>query len=433
MRLTLRFLLPCHSQLDWESRFWIPDQVGDDREEKKIMNDNNKKTIAVLFGGKSPEHEVSVITGLQVLENLDQTKFTGVPVYVAKDGRWFTSDFARSIENYKKLEDVISNSKEVILARLDSKVCLKSASKKIFSGGKNIQVDVIFPAFHSGLGENGGIQGLIENFDLPYVGSGILGSALGMDKVVMKQIFEYTNLPIAKYLWFWRTDLANKHVEIIQKIEHELKYPIFVKPSSAGSSIGIHKVENYQELANALEVAAVFDNKIIIEEGFENAREINISVIGNAGEKLETSVCEEVFAKGQFLDYQDKYIGGSKKSAGMASTKRKIPAEIPKEVAEKIADMAKLAFEALNCAGLVRIDFLYREKDKHIIILEVNTIPGSLAYYLWESSGLKFPEMISKLIDLAEKRFTDQQKNTTTFSSNILENFKTGLKTGVKS
>src|SRR3989338_2901728 len=148
------------------------------------MEEITKKTIAVLFGGKSPEHEVSVITGLQVLENLDQSKFVGIPVYVAKDGRWFTSDFAGKIENYKKLENVISNSEEVILARFDGKVCLKSASKKIFSGGKNIQIDLIFPAFHGGVGENGGIQGLIENFDIPYVGSGILGSALGMDKVV---------------------------------------------------------------------------------------------------------------------------------------------------------------------------------------------------------------------------------------------------------
>lgn len=394
--------------------------------------EENKKTITVLFGGKSLEHEVSVITGLQVLENLDQTKFTGIPVYVAKDGRWFTSDFAGKIENYKKLDNVISNSEEVILARSDGKACLKSASKKIFSGGTNIQIDLIFPAFHGGVGENGGIQGLTENFETPYIGSGILGSALGMDKVVMKQVFEYTNLPIAKYLWFWRTDLENKHVEIIQKIEKELKYPIFVKPSSAGSSIGIHKVENYQELANALEVAAVFDNKIIVEEGFERAREINISVIGNSGEKLETSVCEEVFAKGNFLDYQDKYVGGSKKSAGMAQASRKIPAEIPTSIAEKITDMAKLAFEALNCAGLVRIDFLYREKDKSIIILEVNTIPGSMAYYLWEASGTKFSEMISKLIDLAEKRFADLQKNTITFPSNILENYKSGLKSGTK-
>lgn len=396
------------------------------------MEKNNKKNVAILFGGKSPEHEVSVITGLQILENLDQTKFTGIPVYVAKDGRWFTSDFSRSIENYKKLEEVIARSEEVILARLDGKACLKFAAKKIFSGGKIIPIDVVFPAFHGGLGENGGMQGLIENFDIPYVGSGILGSALGMDKVVMKQIFEYTDLPIAKYLWFWRTDLENKHVEIIQKIEKELKYPIFVKPANAGSSIGIHKVENYQDLANALEVAAVFDNKIIIEEGFEGAREINISVMGNAGEKLETSFCEEVFAKGQFLDYQDKYVGGSKKAAGMAQASRKIPAEIPKEIIEKISDMAKLAFEALNCAGLVRIDFLYREKDKSIIILEVNTIPGSIAYYLWEASGLKFPDMITKLINLAEKRFADSQKNTTTFPSNILENYKLGLKNSSK-
>lgn len=396
------------------------------------MEENNIKNIAILFGGKSPEHEVSVITGLQILENMDQTKFAGVPVYIAKDGRWFTSDFAGKIENYKKLEDVITNSEEVLLGRSDNKICLKSTSKKIFGGGKNILIDIVFPAFHGGLGENGGMQGLIENFGIPYVGSGILGSALGMDKVVMKQIFEYNQLPIAKYLWFWRHDLENKHVEIIQKIEKELNYPIFVKPSCAGSSIGIHKVENYQELANALEVAAVFDNKIIVEECFESAREINISIIGNAGDQLNNSVCEEVFAKSKFLNYQDKYVGGSKKSAGMASASRKIPASIPQEIAEKITDMAKLAFEALNCAGLVRIDFLYREKDKKIIILEVNTIPGSMAYYLWEASGLKFTDLISKLIDLAERRHSDQQKNTMTFPSNILKNFKSGLKAGTK-
>lgn len=396
------------------------------------MEENNKKNVAVLFGGVSPEHEVSVITGIQVLENLDQTKFFGIPVYIAKDGRWFSGDFARNIANYKKLDDVITNSEEVILTRQDEKIGLKPSSKKLFGSNKIIPIDCFFPAFHGGVGENGGIQGLCETYNVCYVGSGILGSSLGMDKILMKQIFEYTNLPIAKYLWFWRSDLENKHVEIIQKIERELKYPIFVKPANSGSSIGINRVENYQELANALEIAAVFDNKIVIEESFENAREINISVIGNAGLKLKTSVCEEVFAKGEFLDYQDKYARGSKKSAGMASTARKIPAEIPKGIAEKIAEMAKLAFEALNCAGLARIDFLYREKDQKIIILEVNTIPGSMAYYLWEASNLKFPDMITKLIDLAEKCHADSQKNTATFSSNILARFEIGLKTGAK-
>lgn len=396
------------------------------------METDDKKIVAVMFGGVSPEHEVSVITGIQVLENLEQTKFTGIPVYVAKDGHWYTSDFAGQIENYRNLKDVVDNSQEVTLT-FEQELKFVSQKSGIFKKEKLMPIDLAFPCFHGGLGENGGIQGLLEIAGIPYVGSGILGSALGMDKVLMKQIFFQNDLPIAKYLWVYRSEIENDSIQIIQKIEHQLKYPLFVKPASAGSSIGINKAKNYSELANALEVAAHFDQKIIIEEGFEDAKEINISILGNSGGQLIDSVCEEVFAKSGFLNYDDKYQGNSGKSKGMVSTTRQIPAQISNDLTKKIADLAKLAFSSLNCAGLARIDFLVQEKSKELIVLEVNTIPGSLAYYLWEASGLKFKDLISKLIDLADERFVDSQKNIKTFSSNILENFKSGLKNSSKS
>lgn len=388
----------------------------------------NKKRIAVIFGGKSPEHEVSIITGIQAIENFDKEKFDILPVYVAKDGRWFSGPEFAKIETYSKsmLSYPKSSQRTVSLDNQDNGL-LTIEQKSFFNKPHKEKVDVIFPTFHGGLGENGGASGLFEMMDVPYVGPGITGGVLGMDKIVMKQVLEHADIPIAKWEWFYRKAFQKDPGSVLDTIEKKLRYPLFIKPACGGSSIGTSKAANRKELMNAIEVAAVFDAKIVVEEAIENAREINISVLGNAGSDLQVSLCEEVFSDNSLLTYEDKYLGSESKngtkSQGMASTKRQIPADIPKDITEKIKDTAKKVFESLNASGVSRIDFLYQEKTQKIFVIEINTIPGSLSFYLWEPSGLTTKNLLTKLVDLAYERYDEAKKNTTTFSSNILENF----------
>ena len=380
----------------------------------------DKKRVAVIFGGISPEHEVSVITGLQALENLDKEKFIGIPIYVAKNGDCFTGNNLLKIERYKNLLEIPQKAQR-IQPYLDSQ---KKGFQTVggFLKGSVIEVDVIFPCFHGGTGENGAFQGFFELANIPYVGSEVLASATGFDKVITKQLFEKAGLSITKYYWFYRNNWEKNQAIILKEIKEKLTFPLFVKPANAGSSIGVAKVKNDDELKNAIEVASLFDRKIIAEEAFEG-REINISVMGNSGSDLETSVCEEVFPSKDLLSYDDKYNSENGKAKGMASASRKIPADLNPEIEKKIQLMARLAYQTLDCSGLARIDFMFNEKKNQIIILEVNTIPGSLSFYLWEPKGIKFKELLTHLINLAFERHEDLKKNTTSFPSNILEHF----------
>ena len=380
----------------------------------------DKKRVAVIFGGISPEHEVSVITGLQALENLDKEKFIGIPVYVSKNGEFFTGDNLLKIETYRMLSGIPQKSQK-IQPYLDSR---KKGFQNVgsFLKGNIIEVDVIFPCFHGGTGENGAFQGLFELANIPYIGSGVLASAIGMDKVVTKQLFEKNGLPITKYYWFYHEAWEKEQSKILKEIKQRLVFPLFVKPASAGSSIGVAKAEGDDELVNAIEVALLFDRKVIAEEAFAG-REINISVMGNSGSDLETSVCEEVFPSKDLLSYDDKYKSENSKSKGMASARRKIPADLPKEIEMKIQSMAKLAYQTLDCTGLARIDFMINEKKNQIIVLELNTIPGSLSFYLWEPKGIKFKELLTRLINLALKKHEEALEITTSFPTNILEHF----------
>jgi D-alanine-D-alanine ligase len=380
----------------------------------------DKKRVAVIFGGKSPEHEVSIITGLQALENIDNDKFDAFPIYVSKTGQFFAGEALSKIETYKHLSKISSKSQEV---RPIFGGEVKGFSFFKFGLSKVLPVDVLFVCFHGGLGENGGFAGLFELMDLPYTGPGITAGANGMDKVEMKDIFKQNNLPVGNYVWFYRNAWEKESDEILEKIS-KLSYPLFVKPASCGSSIGVTKVKNKEELKNAIEVACVFDRKIIVEEAAQG-QEINISVLGNSGEKLRTSICEEVFHTKDLLSYNDKYLsenGKNPKSSGMASATRKIPAKIKKETQEKIEEYAKIAFRAIDGFGVTRVDFIADEKSGKIIILEANTIPGSLSFYLWEPAGLTFKELTTSLINLAIQRYEEDAKNTKSFPSNILEN-----------
>ena len=389
----------------------------------------NRKKIAVIFGGISPEHEVSFITSMQALQNIDKEKFEAFPVYVSKDGTLYTGEVLREIESYKNLSN-ITNKAIQIQPNLNS----KQSSFTYFSKSlgitkqKFIPVDVIFSCFHGGLGENGGFPGLFEIMNIPYVGPGILSSSVGMDKVVVKNLFAEAGLPQTSYQWFYRNDWEDKREEILNKTAGKLIFPLFVKPANGGSTVGVTKVKDKKALENAMEVAFLFDRKVIVEEGFAG-REINISVLGNSGSKLETSVCEEVFPSEELLSYEDKYASGSSKAGGMASTKREIPAKIKNSTAQKVEEIAKTAFKVLDLSGVSRIDFIVNEEKDKLVILEANTIPGSLSFYLWEpKKGMKFKELLTRLIELSLDRYSEQEENTKSFPSNILENFKPSSK-----
>jgi len=381
--------------------------------------------VVVMFGGKSTEHEVSVITGVQVLQNIDKEKFEVVPIYVAKDGAWYTSPRFSDITTFKNLEEIPNFAEEVTPLFSAGKLKLLIKQKGFLAKEKELPVNVFFLCFHGGLGESGGFQGLVELSETPYVGSGILGSALGMDKAVFRNFqFSIFNFQVI-YNKSWREDPASVAKEIASRFE----FPIFVKPARAGTSIGVSKVKEFSDLENAVDLAFAFDEKILVEEGVTEAREVNVSVMGNAGQELKVSECEEVFHETDFLSYSDKYEKKEGQSQGMVSTKRVIPAEISREIKNKIQELAKRVFENLGCAGLARVDFLYKEKTGEIFVIEINTIPGSMAFYLWEKSGISFPELTSELIDLAVKRQAEKKKHTTVFASNILKNFKPSLKT----
>lgn len=386
--------------------------------------------VAVLFGGKSTEHEVSVITGVQVLQNIDKEKYEALPIYVSKEGVWYTSSRFFDIATFKNLDVISDFAEEIIPTFSAGKLYSRVKQKGILAKEKELPVDVFFPCFHGALGEGGGFQALFEIAEIPYVGSGILGSALGMDKAVMKKLFESYQIPSSKYRVIYCNEWEKDRASVVKKAASWFAYPVFVKPANGGSSIGVTKVKSKDDLENALELAFAFDRKVLVEEGIENAREINVSVMGNSGSELRVSECEEVFHSQDLLSYVDKYVNKEGRSEGMASTKREIPARISADEKGRVQDMAKKVFAALDCFGLARVDFLYKEKTGELFVIEINTIPGSMAFYLWQASGISFLKLIDELIDLALQRHAEKKKHTTMFASNILKNFKPSGKVG---
>ncbi len=387
-----------------------------------------KTRIAVIFGGKSPEHEVSIITAVQAMASIPK-EYDVIPIYVNKYGTLYTGDHLKSITSYQNMPLLEKMAETISLPSSPNNISLTPVNPSIFKKSSK-PFDIIFPCFHGGVGEGGWIQGLAEFYGVPQVGTGLTGAAVGMDKVTMKAVFDGANIQQAPYIWFYRHDWYAKQATFVKEIETHLKYPIFVKPSRGGSSIGTTCAKTKIELIRAIDLAAAMDTRIVVEEGITGAREINISIMGNAGNELECSVCEEVLHMGSdFLDFQDKYLTGSK-SEGMASTDRIIPAQISKSLSDKIQEIGKLAFNLLDCSGLVRLDFLVKGKD--IYCIEINTIPGSLSFYLWEKSGYPFPKLVDKLIKLAIEKNDDTKKNLTDYSSPILTNLASNSKLGSK-
>ena len=328
------------------------------------------------------------------------------------------------IDVYKDFDDLKRYAKQVVLTKIGDKYFLQN-TKGLFK--RNItDIDIAFPIVHGNNVEDGSLQGYLDSVGIPYVGSKVLGSALGQDKVVMKQVFKDMGLPIVEYVWFFDSEYADDCEKIFADVK-KLGYPVIVKPATLGSSVGITYVKEESELANAIEEAMKYDVKVVVEKAVKNLVEVNCSVLGNYSHQ-EASVIEEVTSDEEFLTYADKYIGGSKgklkgPSKGMASASRIIPARISKEMENNIKETSKKAFKALNLGGVCRIDYLIDKKTKKYYINEPNTIPGSLAFYLWEKTGKKYEDLLDEMITLCIKDYKNRSKKVYSFESNILSNY----------
>ena len=383
-----------------------------------------KIKVGVIFGGETVEHEVSIISALQAMEHMNKDKYDIVPIYISKDRIWYTGKMLMDIEVYQDFNELKRYAKQVVLTKTNDGFCLQS-TKGLFK--RTIaDIDIAFPIVHGNNAEDGTLAGLLDSVGIPYVGSGVLGSALGQDKVIMKQIFKDTKLPIVDYIWFFDSEYADDCDKIFDKVK-KLGYPVVVKPATLGSSVGITYVKDEKGLANAIEEAMKYDVKVVVEKAVKNLVEVNCSVLGNYSYQ-EASVIEEVTSDDEFLTYADKYIGGSKgklkgPSKGMASASRIIPARISKEMTENIQETSKQAFKALNLGGVCRIDYLIDKKTKKYYINEPNTIPGSLAFYLWEKTNKKYEDLLDEMITLCIKDYKNRHKKIYSFESNILSNY----------
>jgi len=386
-----------------------------------------KLRVGVIFGGESVEHEVSIISAVQAMKNLDEEKYEIIPIYITKDREWYTGGLLRNIELYSDLELLKKYATNVVLYNKDNTFVLqkKTGFKRIVN-----YVDLILPVVHGTNTEDGTIQGYLELIGIPYVGSNLYSAAVGQDKVFQKQIFDASKLPITKYMWFFDAEYKENEAEVLNKI-NKVGYPVMVKPARLGSSVGISKVKSESEIKEAIEDAMKYDEKVLVEKVVENLVEVNCSVVGNY-EYQETSDLEEVMGVDEFLSYRDKYIGeGSKKtgtkSQGMVATNRILPARLDDKMTNEVKELSKEVFKILNCAGVVRIDYLIDKKENKVYVNEINTIPGSLSFYLWSSSNKSYKDLLDEIISLAVRAYKRKKRKVFSFDSNILSNFN-GLK-----
>lgn len=379
-----------------------------------------KTNVAVFFGGRSVEHEISVISALQAIHAFDVERYNIVPIYISKQGRWYTGNDLLDIRNYKDMKGLTNKCTEVFMRPEYGDYNLYKAETSMFSKRNTIleELHVAIPVLHGTNGEDGIFEGLLETIGIPFAGCNTLSSANGMDKITMKMILKECNIPVVDYVWFTDRQWFNEREQLIAKIEGKIGYPVIVKPANLGSSVGIGKASNREELIEKVNHAEKFSQRIIVEDMIEQLQEINCSVLGDADEH-ESSVCEEPIKTGDFLSYEDKYMGGSKSAKGMQASEKRIPADLPVEISEKIRHMAGETFRVLSCHGVSRIDVMIDRKDNSIYVNEINTIPGSLSFYLWEATGISFEKLMDRLVELAfkRKRLTDQK--TFTYDQNI--------------
>lgn len=382
-----------------------------------------KPSIGVIFGGVSPEHEVSVISGLQALAALDTDRYRPIPVYLAKDGSWWTGDRLTEVATYRDVGALRRHAHRVgLLPGRTGRLVLERERTGRFSRVERIELDAVFPVLHGGSGEDGGIQGLCEALGVPYVGSAVLGSAIGMDKAVSKHLCRRHDIPVVDFMELREAAWADNESMWLDRFEEKLGFPVIVKPARLGSSIGISRAADRTALDTAIEEAFRYDGKIVVEHAVTELREINCSVLGDPDEAV-ASVLEEPIARGSVLSFRDKYLGSSDsapKTTGMASLDRIIPAPLDEIETEAIRGLAVRVFRTFECAGVARIDFLRDGADGRVYFNEINTIPGSLSFYLWEPSGVPFSSLVDRMVEIAFRMYRDRTTRVRSYDVNLL-------------
>ncbi|MBQ7861507.1 MAG: D-alanine--D-alanine ligase [Clostridia bacterium] len=400
-----------------------------------------KIKVGVLFGGKTVEHEISVISAIQAMGYLNRDKYDVIPIYITKNNEFYVGENIGKIEAYTDINNLLKTSQRIIMVNEGGKTQLIKYPQKLFSKPLYDYIDIAFPVVHGTNVEDGTLQGYLKMFNIPYVGCDVLSSAVGMDKYVMKTVLKDNGIPVLDCKCYTANLYDEDSEKVVGEIESAIGYPVIVKPVNLGSSIGISKAENRSELFDSLDTAFHYATKVLVETAVQNLKEINCSVLGDY-ETAEASECEEPVSSDKILTFAEKYIGdGSAKGAkgakggvksspsgskGMATLKRKIPADITEAQRTEIREMAVKAFKCLGCNGVSRIDFMMDTKSGNIWLNEINTIPGSLSFYLWEPLGVKYTELLDRMISYALKREREEGNITYSFDSNVLQGVNLG-------
>ena len=391
-----------------------------------------KTNIGVFFGGRSTEHEISVISASQAMHAINREKYDVTPIYISKQGKFYTGDALFDVANYRDIPALLARCEEIYLRPVYGDYNLYRAKSGGLFGNKGpvTTLDVVIPVLHGSIVEDGIFEGVLETIGIPYAGCNTLASANGMDKITMKMILRESGIPVIDYVWFTDKEWFSKRDELIEKIESKIGYPVIVKPANLGSSVGIGRAADRQQLIDKVDIAQKYSSRIIVEHMVDNLKEINCSVLGDCDE-YQSSVLEEPIKSAEILSYEDKYMGGTKGAKGMQASQKRIPADLPEDMTKRIQYLAGETFRVLGCHGVSRIDFIIDDDSKEIFVNEINTIPGSLSFYLWEATGLSFDKLMDKLVQLALKRKREQGLKTVSYDQNIFS-LSGGVKGGVK-
>ena len=396
----------------------------------------SKIQLGVIYGSRTCEHEVSIISALQMMKAADVEKYDVIPIYISMRGEWFSGDALMDMKTYSAFDE---NQKDVYKVQLDltagsGLLTTTEPAKGLFGQPKTktvARLDCVIPVLHGMHGEDGSLQGLLEMCNIPYASSGVAASSVGMDKVYMKQFFVGGGFPVLPSCWFLRQTWEKTPETVLDGIEAQLSYPVFVKPAMLGSSIGVSKAQDRKSLKNALELAFEFDRKVLVEKGLQNPLELNCSVLGYGDEAIASEI-EMPVTGGDLLSFMDKYIQGNGATKGMASLKRVLPAPIEPDLRERIQTLSVEIFKNMDCKGVVRIDYMFDIASQGLYITEINTIPGSLAFYLWEACKLPYRALIDRMVECAMSAHAEKNNSNYAFTSDILSNLSLGGKAGSK-
>ncbi len=377
-----------------------------------------KTNIGVFFGGRSTEHEISVISASQAMHAINREKYDVTPIYISKQGRWYTGNALFEVANYRNIPELLSKCDEVYMKPIFDDYNLYKKKTSFFGSNIATRLDVVIPVLHGSNGEDGIFEGILESTGIPFAGCNTLSSANGMDKITMKMILQACDIPVVDYVWFTDKQWFAQRDELIAKIEEKIGYPVIVKPANLGSSVGIGRAIDRNQLIEKVNEAEKYSTRIIVEDMVEELQEINCSVLGDCDE-YQSSVCEEPIKSGEILSYEDKYMGGTKGAKGMQASQKRIPAELPDDETKRIQFLAGETFRVLSCHGVSRVDVIIDRKTRNIYVNEINTIPGSLSFYLWEATGISFDKLMERLVQLALKRKREQGLKTVSYDQNI--------------